>query len=70
MVTRPSEVKVRYLDRQGNATELQASGLMATCLQHEIDHLNGYVVGSGKALGIPTPVNRVLHTLVKLLESK
>jgi len=41
MVTRPSEVKVRYLDRQGNATELQASGLMATCLQHEIDHLNG-----------------------------
>ena len=36
----------------------------------EIDHLNGYVVGCGKALGIPTPVNRVLHTLVKLLESK
>lgn len=41
MVTRPSEVKVRYLDRQGNAMEMQASGLMATCLQHEIDHLNG-----------------------------
>ena len=36
----------------------------------EIDHLNGYVVGRGKALDIPTPVNRVLHTLVKLLESK
>ena len=36
----------------------------------EIDHLNGYVLRRGKALGIPTPVNRVLHTLVKLLEGR
>lgn len=36
----------------------------------EIDHLNGYVLAKGKALGIPTPVNRTLHTLVKLLESR
>ena len=36
----------------------------------EIDHLNGYVVRRGEALGIPTPANRVLHALVKLLESK
>jgi 2-dehydropantoate 2-reductase len=36
----------------------------------EIDHLNGYVVRRGKALGVPTPVNRVLHALVKLLEAK
>jgi len=41
MVTRPAEVKVRYLDRQGEARELHAAGLLATCLQHEIDHLNG-----------------------------
>ncbi|MCB1377007.1 MAG: peptide deformylase [Alphaproteobacteria bacterium] len=41
MVTRPAEVKIRYLDRQGEARELHASGLLATCLQHEIDHLNG-----------------------------
>ncbi len=41
MVTRPAEVKVRYLDRQGEAQEMHATGLMATCLQHEIDHLNG-----------------------------
>jgi len=34
----------------------------------EIDHLNGYVVRRGAALGVPTPVNRVLHTLVKLVE--
>jgi 2-dehydropantoate 2-reductase len=36
----------------------------------EIDHLNGYVVRRGAALGIATPVNRALHALVKLLESR
>ena len=35
----------------------------------EIDHLNGYVVRRGDALGVATPVNRVLHTLVKLLDA-
>lgn len=35
----------------------------------EIDYLNGYVVRKGEALGVPTPVNRVLHALVKLLEA-
>ena len=41
MVTRPSEVKLRYLDRQGEPAELHAAGLLSTCLQHEIDHLDG-----------------------------
>jgi 2-dehydropantoate 2-reductase len=36
----------------------------------EIDHLNGYVARRGEALGIPTPANRALQALVKLLESK
>jgi 2-dehydropantoate 2-reductase len=36
----------------------------------EIDHLNGYVARRGEALGIPTPANRALHALVKLLERK
>jgi peptide deformylase len=40
-VERPAEVKVRYLDLDGNEHEVQAHGLLATCLQHEIDHLNG-----------------------------
>ncbi|AKJ31836.1 ketopantoate reductase family protein [Caldimonas brevitalea] len=35
----------------------------------EIDHLNGYVLRRGAALGVPTPVNRVLHTLVRLVEA-
>jgi peptide deformylase len=40
-VERPASVRVKYLDRDGKAQEIAAEGLMATCLQHEIDHLNG-----------------------------
>lgn len=36
----------------------------------EIDHLNGYIVRKGEELGIPTPVNRAMHLLVKMLESR
>ena len=40
-VERPSRVRVRFLDLAGAAQELEASELFATCLQHEIDHLDG-----------------------------
>jgi peptide deformylase len=40
-VTRPDACKVRYLDEQNEVRELNATGLLATCIQHEIDHLNG-----------------------------
>ena len=40
-VERPATVRVAYIDREGKQAELEADGLMATCLQHEIDHLNG-----------------------------
>jgi peptide deformylase len=40
-VERPAQVKVKYLDLDGVAHEIEANGLLATCLQHEIDHLNG-----------------------------
>ena len=40
-VERPAEVKVKYVDEQGRQQEMHCSGLMATCIQHEIDHLNG-----------------------------
>lgn len=40
-VERPEHIHVRALDREGNTTEFQPDGLMAICLQHEIDHLNG-----------------------------
>lgn len=40
-VSRPARVKVRYLDLQGARQEIEAEGLLAACLQHEIDHLDG-----------------------------
>ncbi len=42
-VTRAGHVKVRALGREGNPFELEARGLLATCIQHEIDHLDGKV---------------------------
>mgnify|MGYP001379537771 FL=1 len=40
-IERPAECKVNYIDYNGQKKELQANGLLATCIQHEIDHLNG-----------------------------
>ena len=40
-VERPARVRLRYLDYHGNTIEEEADGLYATCIQHEIDHLNG-----------------------------
>jgi peptide deformylase len=40
-VERPASVKVRYMDLGGASREIEADGLLATCIQHEIDHLNG-----------------------------
>ena len=40
-VTRPEHVLVRAQDQHGNAIELQPDGLLAVCIQHEMDHLNG-----------------------------
>ncbi|MES2624009.1 MAG: peptide deformylase [Pseudomonadota bacterium] len=41
MVNRPRKIKVKALDRDGAAFELEAEGLLAVCIQHEVDHLNG-----------------------------
>ena len=40
-VTRPKQVRLRYIGRDGEVRELDADNLLATCVQHEIDHLNG-----------------------------
>ena len=40
-VTRPVEVRLRYLDQENELREMHAKGLLATCLQHEIEHLDG-----------------------------
>jgi peptide deformylase len=40
-VTRPAAIRLRYLDYQNESRELEVSGLLATCIQHEVDHLDG-----------------------------
>lgn len=42
-VLRPAEVTIRYLDENNETREMKADGLLATCVQHEIDHLDGVV---------------------------
>ncbi len=41
MVKRPERVRVHALDRDGRSCEIEAEGLLAVCIQHEIDHLDG-----------------------------
>ena len=40
-IERPAECKLEYLDYEGKKSEMNANGLLATCIQHEVDHLNG-----------------------------
>jgi peptide deformylase len=43
-IERPSTLTVRYVDRDGELKELAADGLLATALQHEINHLDGKLI--------------------------
>jgi peptide deformylase len=66
-VQRPKEVKVRYLDETGKKQEIHATGLLATCLQHEMDHLDGVLfVDHISALRR----NMILRKLVKAKKAK
>ena len=40
-VERPAECTIKYIDYNGKEKELKSDGLLATCIQHEVDHLNG-----------------------------
>ena len=40
-IERPEECHIKYIDYDGKKKEMKANGLLATCIQHEIDHLNG-----------------------------
>jgi peptide deformylase len=66
-VTRPARVKVRYWDTEGDRHEIEAEGLLAACLQHEIDHLDGILfVDHLSAL----KRNMILRRLAKELRQK
>ena len=40
-IERPEECQIKYIDYDGKKKEMRANGLLSTCIQHEIDHLNG-----------------------------
>ncbi len=66
-VVRPAEIKVEYLDEDGKKQELAADGLLATCIQHEIDHLDGILfVDHISAL----KRNMILRKLLKARKTK
>jgi peptide deformylase len=66
-VTRPARVKVRYHDLTGSRQEVEADGLLATCLQHEIDHLDGVLFVDHIS---PLKRNMLLRKLAKELKAK
>ena len=66
-IVRPARVKVRYQDETGARREVEADGLLAACLQHEIDHLEGVLfVDHLSAL----KRNMILRRLAKELRQK
>jgi peptide deformylase len=62
-VTRPKEIRVRYLDDQNEIREMHADGLLATVIQHEIDHLQGVLFVDHIS---PLKRNIILRKLTKL----
>ena len=40
-IERPAECRIKFIDYDGKEKELKANGLLSTCIQHEVDHLNG-----------------------------
>lgn len=66
-VSRPAAIKLRYLDHENEIREMDAEGLLATCIQHEIDHLDGVLfVDHLSAL----KRNMILRRLAKELRQK
>src|SRR3546814_11568043 len=66
-VERPARARIRYLDEHNRRQEIEAEGLLATCLQHEIDHLDGILfVDHLSAL----KRNIILRKLAKLKKQK
>jgi peptide deformylase len=66
-VTRPAVVKVRYQTLDGSRKDIEADGLMAACLQHEIDHLDGTLFVDYLS---PLKRNMILRKLAKELKGR
>ena len=66
-VTRPARIKLRYQDLTGARQELETEGLLSTCIQHEVDHLDGVLFVDHLT---PLKRNMILRKLSKELKSK
>jgi peptide deformylase len=66
-VDRPAEVKVRYLDHENEVREVHAKDLLAVCIQHEMDHLDG-VLFVDHLSGLRR--NMIMRRLAKARKSK
>ncbi len=66
-VSRPARVMVRWLNLEGSRREVEADGLLAACLQHEIDHLDGVLFVDHLS---PLKRNMILRRLAKELKQK
>ena len=66
-VERPSDVRIRYLDDQGAPQEMDAGGLLAACVQHEMDHLEGILFVDYLS---PLKRNIILRKMKKLKRQK
>ncbi len=66
-IERPSEVRIRYLDQQGKSQEMSADGLLAACVQHEMDHLEGILFVDYLS---PLKRNIILRKMKKLKRQK
>ena len=66
-IERPSAVRIRYLDRDGARQEMEADGLLAACVQHEMDHLEGILFVDYLS---PLKRNIILRKMKKLKRQK
>lgn len=66
-IKRPSEVQIAAIDRDGNPFELEADGLLAVCIQHEIDHLNGKLFVDYLS---PLKRNRIRKKMIKAAKER
>ncbi|MBL1146296.1 MAG: peptide deformylase [Pseudomonadota bacterium] len=69
-VERPAKIRVKYLDYNGKEQELEADGLLATCLQHEVDHLDGILFIDHLSALKRNIILRKLKKLTKLSEAE
>ena len=69
-VERPSEIRVKALDVEGREFELDADGLLAVCLQHELDHLQGKVFVEYLSILKRSRISQKMKKRAKELESQ